>query len=203
MNRGTAFRCYPNLLDGLENALTAAGAVYHAAWAVCDELYKVPERDAYVPHKRGGWDLPSEFTDFHNTIDVQELFSEVVTPERRELACGLGHLTDPVFWYYVHFAIKDHSHAYSPCHVGDEYCQWALHKNVGLRFPFDEVAIETTEDGLDWLCFGELLPIELGLTGSISRRINTAYLKRHDFDFEGYEIKFVGEKNPGRFGGGL
>jgi len=185
-----AFICLPNASDAasLDDAFTATGDVYLAAWNACDKLYPFDAKTGRGFSRRR---LPiTGHADPHDNIDADELFRDVVTPERRHLARGLGSSVDQVFMFYVRKAIGDHQHYVSPFGGGYPYQPW-LH--IGFPLPFDDVSIETTEDALDWLRFGTIGPVAFGFIGSIPSRAHTVCFKRTE-DLDGYEVVFVGEE---------
>ena len=190
-----AFTCLPSASDSamLDDAFTAIGDVYHAAWDACDKLY--PPVDMPVYANRLGCAALDEFIDLHNAIDAAELFHKVVTRERRRLSRGLGSDVDSVFMFYVQKAIGDHGHRIS-LGCRDHFRQSVLCKVIGLPLPIENVTIESTDDGLDWLRFDEIGPVEFGFIGSIPSRAHTVCFKRTN-DLEGYEVVFVADD---RFG---
>jgi hypothetical protein len=181
-----AFICLPSASDvaSLDEAFAATGDVYIDAWRACDKLAGRPSRglrrravvDAHVAA--------------HEAIDAEELFREVVTPERRNRARGLGPSVDHVFRFYVNKAIDDHRRMVTPFGSEGPYQPW-LH--IGFPLPFENVTIDTTEDGLDWLRFGEIGPVAFGFTGPVPARVHTVCFKHTD-DLLGYEVVFVGEE---------
>ena len=185
-----AFVCLPNASDTalLDDAFAATGEVYLDAWRACDTLYPFDENTGRDYRRRRLTFLGH--ADPHDSIDAEELFREVVTLERRHLARGLGSSIDLVLLFYVRKAIGDHQHYITPFGEGDPYQPW-LH--IGFPLPFDNVSIETTEDGLDWLRFGTIGPVVFGFTGAIPSRAHTVCFKRTD-DLLGYEVVFVGEE---------
>lgn len=184
-----AFICLPNASDAaaLDDAFTATGEVYLDAWRACDRLYPFDPKTGRGFSRRR---LPiTGHPDPHASIDADELFRDVVTPERRHLARGLGSRVDQVFMFYVRKAIDDHQHYITLGGDNDPYQPW-LH--IGFPIPFEDVGIETTEDGLDWLRFGAIGPVAFGFTGSIPSRAHTVCFKRTG-GLDGYEVVFVGE----------
>jgi hypothetical protein len=179
-----AFVCLPSASDiaSLDEAFAATGDVYIAAWNACDKLVGRPLRglrrrvmvDAHVA--------------VHEAIDAEELFRESVTPERRNRARGLGPSVDHVFRFYVDKAIDDHRRLVTPFGSEGPYRPW-LH--IGFPLPFENLSIEATEDGLDWLRFGTIGPVAFGFTGPIPPHVHTVCFKKTD-DLDGYEVVFVG-----------
>ena len=186
-----AFVCLPSASDiaSLDDAFAATGDMYLAAWLTCDKLYPFDAMTRRGLKRRRA--TLFEHDEAHDTIDADELFRDVATPERRHLARGLGPSVSEVFMFYVRKAIEDHRGWISPfVRSGDPYQPW-LH--IGFPLPFDNVSVETTEDGLDWLRFGTIGPVAFGFTGSIPSRAHTVCFKRTD-DLLGYEVVFVGEE---------
>jgi hypothetical protein len=187
-----AFICLPSASDiaSLDDAFAATGDVYLAAWRVCDKLHPFDAMTGRELKRRRV--SADEHANAHDTIYAEELFREVVTPERRHRARGLGPSVDHVFMFYVRKAIGDHR-GYVTLGLengGDPYQPW-LH--IGFPLPFENVTIETSEDGLDWLRFGTIGPVAFGFTGSVPSRVHTVCFKRTD-DLLGYEVVFVGEE---------
>jgi hypothetical protein len=181
-----AFVCLPSASDiaSLDDAFAAVGEVYLAAWHECQRLFPFPPDT----------DL-SSFADLHNAMsNNRDILDEIIGRGNRDLARGLGPNIDPVFTFYVRKAISDHEAGIVPNDLSPSsaagYQPW-LH--IGFPLPFENVSIETTEDGLDWLRFGTIGPVAFGFTGSVPTRVHTACFKRTD-DLSGYEVVFVGEE---------
>lgn len=189
-----AFVCLPSASDtaSLDDAFTASGDVYLDAWRACDKLYPFDAMTGRgLKRRRVSADEHAD-ADAHDKIDAEELFRVVVTPERRHRARGLGPSVDHVFMFYVRKAISDHR-GYVTLGLengGDPYQPWF---HIGFPLPFENVTIETTEDGLDWLRFGTIGPVAFGFTSSVPSRVHTVCFKRTD-DLLGYEVVFVGEE---------
>jgi hypothetical protein len=188
-----AFVCLPSAsdIDSLDEAFAATGDVYKDAWHVCDNFCPFDVMTGRGKKRRPITEL--EYSDLHDQIDPDDLSVELVTSERRRRACGLGPSVDQVFMFYIRKAIEDHRHYVTFGNGNDPYQPW-LH--IGFPLPFENVSIETTEDGLDWLRFGTIGPVAFGFTGLVPQWVHTACFKRTD-DLLGYEVVFVGEEiNP-------
>ncbi len=169
------FVCLPNDRDGrlIEDAFTAIQSVYVRTWkTVRDEGGPTP----------GSPDIEAWMT-----------ANAVISPKSIALARGLGSITQTVFRYYVEKAISDCFAGHSPFEkddYGETYTPWL---RIGFPLPFEDVTIETTDDGLDWLRFGEIGPVQFGFTGTIPSYVHTVCFKRTE-DFSGYEAIFVGHQ---------
>lgn len=169
------FLCLPNHDDSqlIEQAFIAIQYVYLRAWTTV--------KDGGRP------DL--------ETTDIDQWIADnaIIAPRFRALARGLGSVTDSVFRFYIEKAIIDFSSGYIPNvkdEYGEPYTPWIF---IGFPLPFDQVTIETTEDGLDWLRFGEIGPVEFGFVGAIPSYAHTVCFKR-TADFSCYEVVFVGHQ---------
>lgn len=175
MNKGIEdasdhFVCLPSASDMgmLDEAFAAVGDVYTAAWRAC---FRITTR--------------------RDQIDAGAMFATVVLPDHWHRARGLEASIEPVFEFYVNKAINDYENGLGPSHNADDSYQPWLH--IGFPLPIENVTIETTDDGLDWLRFGTIGPVAFGFTGPVPSRVHTVCFKRSD-DLSGYEVVFVGEQ---------
>lgn len=182
-----AFICLPSASDTalLDDAFEAIESVYLGTWKSCRDVAAKDARRRRVPR---------ELVDAGDTIDQESMFESVVTPRLHRLARGLGISTESVFRFYVHKAMDDFAAGITSrrrsSDIAEQYAPW-LH--IGFPLPFENVTIETTEDGLDWMRFGTIGPMPFGYTGAIPAFVHTVCFK-HTADLDGYEVVFVGDQ---------
>ena len=160
MNYSTnSFICLPSASDAalLEEAFAIVGEIYLSVWNVCEGIYSISSTSP--------GDRTPEINDYYDAarlLDRDELYHLAVKPELRHRASLLGLNIDPVFRVYVRNAIYDHGQRVTLVgHNGPPYTPWF---HFGLSLPIENVSIETTEDGVDWLRFGEIGPIPFDFT---------------------------------------
>ena len=154
----------------LDDAFTAAKYLYLTAWD--DERVA---RNTSIPHKV------------------------------RWLGRALGDCADAVFDFYIAKAISDSRSNISPYIDGDDtliedfnpmyrvasdYEPW---NDIGLPLPFHLIAIESTEDGTDWMRFGEIGPLQFGFTGQVPSETHTVCFQRQEGS-DGFQVVFVGDE---------
>jgi hypothetical protein len=120
-------------------------------------------------------------------VEMEErLTIDTVPAEAGELAShSLGECTRAVFDHYI-TAARDHEIAGIE---GSEY------QGIGLTIPVDLAHLETDDEGVEWLSFGEIGPIPLA-TGALPDNPDTILVQK-SFDatdeWDGsYEVRFFG-----------
>lgn len=168
-----SFLCLPSDSDAraIEDAFVAIRHVYLRAWRAAQE----------------------EGSPSSTSSDLEQwaIDNAVISPRCRALAYGLGSAAESVFRYYVKKAVVDCASGFVPNakdEFGEAYTPWIF---IGFPLPFDQVTVETTEDGLDWLRFGEIGPIVFGFTGDLPSLVHTVCFRK-TADYSTYEVVFVG-----------
>jgi len=128
-----------------------------------------------------------------------------IPPTMRSLGRALGDCADAVFEFYIAKAISDSQSNISPYvddfdtseedidpmgRVASEYEPW---NDIGLPLPFDLITVESTEDGTDWMRFGEIGPLQFGFTGQVPSETHTVCFQRQEGS-DGFQVVFVGDE---------
>lgn len=105
------------------------------------------------------------------------------------LGGALGDATNAVVGFYTAKAELDAANSITPTD-SEPYEPW---NDIGLPIPAELATIEISDDGSDWLRFGEIGPILFGFTGPVPDYVDTICVKKTE-DRTGYEVVFVGHQ---------